>query len=126
MEPGFIDNFVSQLVEVVFIVLASLLSFAVFKLRQKFNIQMTAETEQLLDQGFHRLVGRVEEEFRARTGVQDEATESNPLATKLEAAMALARQQWPHLSDSEIYRRIHEAIAFTPGVGATGDDLTSS
>lgn len=121
-----LNSVLSDLLALAGIILVSVMSWAAKKLADKYGIEVDVGTEARYRHMIRGLIGRAEEEVRARSSRLAEGEELSPEERdKLAMVLRWAKEKIPALSDSELTSMIHEELSFIPGVGATGNDLSS-
>jgi len=96
----------------------ALVSLALLKLKNKFNIELKAETEAWIQRQAESAVQMVAEKAAASEKISGLKVGSND---KLNTAIAWLITKVPALTQDQADAYIHAAIARIPGVGATGE-----
>lgn len=98
--------------------IGSLLSLVLIKLKNKYNIELSAETEEWIKKQAESAVQMVAEKAAAKIKY-DNITFTK--SDKLDMAIASLISKVPNLTKEQADAYIHAAIARIPGVGATGE-----
>jgi len=95
-----------------------LISIVLIKLKNKFNVQLSTETEAWINKQAENAVQLVAEKAAAKVKWDNVAIGSSD---KLNMAIASLVTKVPKLTEDQADGYIHAALARIPGLGATGD-----
>lgn len=116
--PALKDLLNNTVIPLVISLVGALVSLALLKLKNKFNIELKAVTEEWIQKQAERAVQMVAEKAAASEKVSGLKVGSND---KLNTAIAWLITKVPALTQDQADAYIHAAIARIPGVGATGE-----
>lgn len=95
-----------------------LVSIVLVKLKNKFNIQLSAETEAWINKQAENAVQLVAEKAAAKIKYENIKLSGNE---KLDMAIASLITKVPKITREQADSYIHAALARIPGIGATGE-----
>ncbi|MDP3012688.1 MAG: phage holin, LLH family [Candidatus Subteraquimicrobiales bacterium] len=108
----------NTIIPLIVALIGSLLSIVLVKLKNKYNIQLSAENEEWIKKQAESAVQAVAEKAAAKLKYEKVNPAKNE---KLNMAIAYLISKVPKLTKEQADAYIHAAIARIPGVGATGE-----
>jgi len=112
---GVVDN---AIIPLVVSLVGALVSLVLVKLKNKYNIELKAETEAWISKQAENAVQMVAEKAAAKLKYEKIKLTGNQ---KLDTAVAMLVTKVPTISRDQADQYIHAALARIPGLGATGD-----
>jgi hypothetical protein len=108
----------NALIPVAVTLVAGMATIALAKLKQRYNLQVSADTMDLVQKAAESAVQMTAEKAAAYAKAHDNIL---PGSAQLDMALSALRTRIPQLTAAQADQEIHAALARIPGLGATRD-----